>query len=387
MTAPIRPVRALSAVAGTVAVVVLAACAPRATSSHDAADPATERPHSQVAVEPAVEPAAEQPTPVGSESGAEAADTAYAPRATPGSTGPASRQDQPESGSILPRPEDDPTPPSADPGAVVGGSSRNAISPRTFKRTIPGTAVDYVMVYVPAGTVRMTNEDGEEVQVEVGPFWIGQHELSWDMYDVYVFNFDQPGEHPEADAVSRPSRPYIPPDRGFGHAGYPAISMTTQGAEKFCEWLSKKTGRTYRVPTPAEWKYAALAGSEGPYCFGDDVAQLPEYAWFDENAEEKTQPSGQKKPNAWGICDMHGNVMEWVRTQDGWIACGGSWRQDAEGVTADATAEQDWEWNMTDPQIPKSPWWLSDASWVGMRLICEDETVGEQPQAEQEQTP
>lgn len=248
-------------------------------------------------------------------------------------------------------------------------------------RTLSGTAVDYTMVYVPRGTITTTNEDGEEVEVDVGPFWIGQRELSWDMYDVFVFNLDQQGENPEADAVSRPSRPYIPPDRGFGHAGYPAISMTTQGAEKFCEWLSKKTGRKYRVPTIAEWEYAALAGSPGPYCFGEDAQRLGEYAWFAENAEEKTQASGQKQPNAWGLYDVHGNVMEWCKTSDeSWVACGGSWREEAEDVTAASTAEQDWEWNMTDPQIPKSPWWLSDASWVGMRMICEDENEGEQPE-------
>lgn len=283
-----------------------------------------------------------------------------------------------EPGSIMPRPEDDRTGPNAHPGGVTEGSSRRVAAGKAVARTIPGTAVDYTMVYIPGGTVTVSNDEGEEVEQSVGPFWIGQYELSWDMYDVYVFNFDQPGEHPEADAVSRPSRPYIPPDRGFGHAGYPAISMTTQGAENFCEWLSKKTGRKYRVPTPAEWKYAALAGSTGPYCFGDDVEQLPEYAWFTDNADEKTQASGEKKPNAWGLYDVHGNVMEWAKTKDGWIACGGSWREDADGVTADATAEQDWEWNMTDPQIPKSPWWLSDASWVGMRIICEDETAGQE---------
>jgi len=279
--------------------------------------------------------------------------------------------------SIMPYPEDGPTPkPTADDSTTRSPAHRL----RTLKRTIPGTAVEYVMVYVPPGTVSVTNDEGEEVEVQVGPFWIGQTELTWDMYDVFVFNLDEQGTHPEADAVSRPSRPYIPPDRGFGHAGYPAISMTTQGAEKFCEWLSRKTGRTYRVPTVAEWKHAALAGSPGPYCFGDEVEKVGHYAWTYENSEETTHPCAQKKPNAWGLYDVHGNVMEWCRNGQKWVACGGSYREYPEDVTADSIFEQDWEWNMTDPQIPKSPWWLSDASWVGMRIICEDETVGQEEQ-------
>lgn len=277
------------------------------------------------------------------------------------------------------RPEEDTTGPNASPGGVTQGASSRLAPGRTVQRTIPGTAVDYTMVYVPRGRVAVLNEDGERVEVDVGPFWIGQSELTWDMYDVFVFNLDQPGENPEADAVSRPSRPYIPPDRGFGHAGCPAISMTTQGASKFCEWLSKKTGRRYRLPTVAEWRFAALAGSSGPYCFGEGPEQLDAFAWYASNSSEKTQPCGQKKPNAWGLFDVHGNVMEWCTDGQGWVACGGSWKDEAEDVTAFSVAEQDWEWNMTDPQIPKSPWWLSDASWVGMRLICEDETESQQP--------
>ena len=244
-------------------------------------------------------------------------------------------------------------------------------------RTIPGTAVSWEMVFVPGGRVRVTGEDGEEELVEVEGFWVGRTELPWEMYDIFVFNLDEGASNPEADAVSRPSRPYIPPDRGFGHGGYPAISMTTQGATKFCEWLSAKTGRTYRVPTVAQWRLAALAGNKGPYSFGPDPEDIDEYAWTINTSPEKTQPLAKLKPNNYGLYDVEGNVMEWCRDGENFVACGGSYINEPEDASCFSIAEQDWEWNMTDPQIPKSPWWLSDASWVGLRIICDDETVGE----------
>ncbi len=282
--------------------------------------------------------------------------------------------DPPVIEEIMPRPKDGPPPSDSTPDA---GTTTNAPKGKVVKRTVPGTAVGYEMVQVPGGAVTVLDDEGNEQTVEVKSFWIATTELSWDMYDIYVFNLDEQGVNAKADAVSRPSRPYIPPDRGFGHGGYPAISMTTQGATKFCEWLSAKTGRKYRVPTIAEWRLAALAGSEGPYSFGDNADLIDAYAWTENNSPDKTQPIGQKRPNALGMFDVEGNVMEWCLTMDGqgFVACGGSYYSTPEDSTAFSVAEQDWEWNMTDPQIPKSPWWLSDASWVGLRIICDDETV------------
>src|SRR6185295_4387517 len=92
---------------------------------------------------------------------------------------------------------------------------------------------------------------------------------------------------------------------------YPAISMTQHAANKYCEWLSAKTGKNYRLPTEAEWEWACRAGTTTAYSFGDDASKLGEYAWFTPNSEEKPQPVGKKKPNPWGIHDMHGNVTEW----------------------------------------------------------------------------
>lgn len=98
-------------------------------------------------------------------------------------------------------------------------------------------------------------------------------------------------------------------------ADYPATFVSWNDAVEFCRKLSRQEGLTYRLPTEAEWEYACRAGSTTAFCFGDDVADLHEYAWFVENAydagEAHAHRVGRKLPNAWGLYDMHGNVWEW----------------------------------------------------------------------------
>lgn len=102
---------------------------------------------------------------------------------------------------------------------------------------------------------------------------------------------------------------------GMGHGyehGLPAISMSHHAASKFCEWLSAQTGHYYRLPTEAEWEYACRAGSPGAYSYGNGEASLDQYAWYWNNSNDRYQKTGSKKPNKWGLRDMHGNVAEWV---------------------------------------------------------------------------
>jgi len=144
--------------------------------------------------------------------------------------------------------------------------------------------------------------------VHVDAFWMQVHEVTWDEYRLFMFA-NQAGEIANKDelmdAVSRPTRPYVEMSFGMGINGFPAISMTQHAASKYAEWLSAKTGEFYRLPTEAEWEYACRAGDGDP-------TPLDDYAWYAANSNDKYHTVATKKPNAWGLYDMLGNVREWV---------------------------------------------------------------------------
>jgi len=235
-----------------------------------------------------------------------------------------------------------------------------ARAPEPYSLTIQGTTVSFHMTPVQiAGTNKQS-------------FWMSTTEVTWDVYDIFTFGLDEPAgtETKEVDGETRPSKPYIPPDRGFGHAGYPAISMTFKGAQTFCTWLSRKTGHTYRLPTEQEWELACRAGTKTRFSFGEDPAQLAGHAWHERNSEESPHPVGKLTPNALGLFDMHGNVAEWCVGPDGKPAARGGSYMDAAAEHSCAHRQiQTEEWNESDPQLPKSPWWLADCTWVGFRIV------------------
>ena len=217
----------------------------------------------------------------------------------------------------------------------------------------------------------MKTSSSGEAPVKVGPFWIGKTEVTWDAYDIFVFRLDLTEQQKTegVDATSRPSKPYGAPDRGFGHQGYPALGVTFYAAEQFCQWLSAKTGKKYRLPTEAEWEYACRAGAASE----EKPESLDRTAWYWENADDKTHPVGTKAPNAWGLYDMLGNVAEWCRGADGTpVVRGGSYNDRAAKVGVTARALQTPAWNATDPQNPKSKWWLANAPFVGFRVLREE---------------
>lgn len=251
----------------------------------------------------------------------------------------------------------------AKPAAPAKPAPAKKLDPYT--ETIPGTLVKFDMVVIPAGEISIADpaKKGAARKVRIEPFWIGKTEVTWDEYDVFVLRLDEPDAPPAGkDAVSHPSKPYGAADRGYGHKGYPVINVTCHGAEQYCKWLSAKTGRKYRLPTEAEWEYACRASKPEP-----TKEQLEGLAWF---WEEKTQPVGKKSANAWGAFDMLGNVAEWCTGLDGKpVVCGGSWQDMAKDVRPSARQSPDPQWQATDPQNPKSRWWLSDGPFIGFRVV------------------
>lgn len=216
------------------------------------------------------------------------------------------------------------------------------------------------MVQTPAGEIEY-----ESNTQQVGSMLVLSTEVTWDLYDIFVYELDKPEPDIGADAISRPSKPYVPPDRGFGHDGYPAIGMTRKAAEQFCVWLSNKLDTTVRLPTQPEWIYLAQGGSAEPI-------SLDESAWYQANSNHSTHPVGSKSPNGFGLFDMQGNAAEWVITDTRRpYAMGGGYRDPAKDSTVRSAQRQVSAWNQSDPQIPKSQWWLADCSWVGFRFVID----------------
>lgn len=282
-----------------------------------------------------------------------------------------------------------------------------------YTEELVGTDVTFDMVPIPGGTFLMGSpedeadrkeDEGPQHLVKIEPFWMGKHEVTWDEYDIWSFALDiqrrrlvgaEPSERDKAaDAVTRPTKPYTDMTFGMGHDGYPAISMTQLAAKAYCIWLSAKTGHYYRLPTEAEWEYACRAGTKTAYSFGEDVGDLDDYAWHYENSDEAYHKIGEKKPNPWGLYDMHGNVAEWVLDQhvpDFYsqfekdkpalnpvavpkslyprVVRGGSWDDDPDRLRSAARVYSDADWKIQDPQLPQSVWYHTDALGVGFRVV------------------
>jgi formylglycine-generating enzyme required for sulfatase activity/mono/diheme cytochrome c family protein len=296
--------------------------------------------------------------------------------------------------------------------------SEAEMKPYTSK--IPKTGIEYKMVPIKGGTFLMGSPDSEagrqpdegpQARVKVEPFWMGAYEITWDQYMPFMVTSEsrwkdgskkQPKpEDTEVDATSSPTTPYTDMTFGMGQDGYPAISMTEHAASKFCQWLSAQTGHFYRLPTEAEWEYAARAGTSTAYFFGDDPAQLGEYAWFQDNSDTedtgqgKTQPVGQKKPSPWGLYDIYGNATEWVLDQYDAnyykslaekgteilnplnkpatlfprVVRGGGYKSTAPNCRSAKRRFSVESWKQQDPQLPKSIWYHTDAKFLGFRIV------------------
>lgn len=244
------------------------------------------------------------------------------------------------------------TPPS--PGTPPAAATVPAEAP-AFTDTIAGTAIRVDMMAIPAC-------DGG------APFFAARTEVPWELFDAFLYQLDQKAgaSTPESDAVTRPTKPYVSVDRGYGHQGWPAISMSSKGAVQFCEWLSKKTGRTYRLPTVAEWQCMA---KQTPVT----VDSITEVAWTAADAKNASHKVGSKKVDAVGLVDLWGNAAEWCVASDGsFCILGGSFKDKKIDPSVMAPIPETEDWNEGDPQFPKSVWWLVDGPHIGMRVVTSD---------------
>lgn len=288
-----------------------------------------------------------------------------------------------------------------------------------YRQKLEGTDVHYDMLPIPGGTFTMGSPDSEkgreddegpQIRVTLEPFWMGKCEVTWAEYDLWNTDTNRP-QSKVPDGIARPTPPYMDMTFNMGRDGYPAICMSHVAAREYCRWLSAKTGRYHRLPTEAEWEHAARAGTTTPWSCGDNEADLARHAWYAANAADGNQGDllgtptyhrvGARQPNPWGLCDMHGNVAEWVADtylEDAYqelrgagvrrnpyfapgrddkdrpirfphVVRGGSWRDDASALRSAARRSSDPIWNARDPQVPRSWWYLTEGQHVGFRVV------------------
>jgi formylglycine-generating enzyme required for sulfatase activity len=238
-----------------------------------------------------------------------------------------------------------------------------------FTETLPGSVVKIQMVPIPGGTLTIGTRT-----VSVKPFWMAQTETPWEAFDVFTASGPPSPPYGQTeiapDAIARPSKSYILPDLGWGHHGYPVINVSFTSTQMFCRWLAAATHKKYRLPTEAEWDWACRAGSTGPWRV--DTTLLDKSAWSAANSGGTTHPVGKKLPNAWGLDDMLGNAGEWATDLDDKpVLCGGTFLDGPDKMTPETRRRQTPAWQETDPQFPKSRWWLADGKFVGFRIACQ----------------
>ena len=306
-----------------------------------------------------------------------------------------------------------------------------------YTEYIPNSTVSFNMKAIPGGSFQLGSADdefsrrpdeGPAKNVEISPFFMAEVEVTWDEFMAFYSQAKGQGRSSDTeeakigddvDGITGPTPPYGQPDQKWGMGQRPAITMRYHAAEVYCQWLSQVTGKTYRLPTEAEWEYACRAGTDTPYFFEGDPKKLDagrfwnkifgaktdtitSYVVYQGNSENKTQMPDFVRPNPFGLRNMLGNVAEFCSdwyADDAYAAVqngakdpkgpalgtervirGGSFRSSSGEVRSAAREHtHDEIWMKTDPQMPKSIWWYSDSNWVGFRVVCEyDEKTGKQ---------
>ncbi len=251
-----------------------------------------------------------------------------------------------------------------EPTVVTVNETTSGSTETTTKTTKPAVALEPLTLPIAGTSVTL---EMRPIAGPTGSFYAATTEATWDLYDAFIFNLDtDAGESTaESDAVTRPSKPYVLADRGYGHADFAALSISPAAAEQFVEWLSVKTGRNFRIPTVAELEHLLVSS-------GVAADALSDHGWFEENADYSTHEVATKTVDANGLYDVWGNVSEYAKTPEGtYIVLGGSFIDPVADVSLDWRHDFTPDWNADDPQVPKSKWWLASNDWVGLRLVCD----------------
>lgn len=299
-----------------------------------------------------------------------------------------------------------------------------------YTEKIPGTSVSFKMIAIPGGSFKMgspetepfrKDDEGPVRNVTLSRFWMAATEVTWDEYMAFFRATGSQGRtegqtvtRNKADAITGATPPWGAPDQGWGKGSRPAITMTWHAANVYCQWLSKVTGKKYRLPTEAEWEYACRGGTTTPYFFkGDpkdysaegffrkilkpDTLVIASYAVYISNSKSRTAEPSYVKANPFGLKNMSGNVSEFCSdfySADTYridsislvnpvgpsrgsehVIRGGSFKSDAKDLrSASRDFTKTKAWLVTDPQVPKSIWWYSDCNDVGFRVVCEADT-------------
>ena len=290
-----------------------------------------------------------------------------------------------------------------------------------YTSTIPGTDIEFEMIPIPGGSFKLgspeseagRNEDeGPQIEVSVDPMWVGKTEVNWEQYEEFMDLHDVFQEFQairtrtvdwtdRVDAVTAPT-PLYEPSFTYKYGDdpkLPATTMTLYAAQQYTKWLSAITGQQYRLPTEAEWEYAARGGTSTAFSWGDATEQADKFAWSFDNSPSGPSPVGTKRPNPFGLHDMHGSVGEWTINQyikdeykrfnslspmnanravtfptkeSPCVVRGGTWESDVSALRSAARLpSQGDNWKTEDPNGPLSPWWYTDdpTRGIGFRLF------------------
>ena len=294
---------------------------------------------------------------------------------------------------------------------LIGAAFGQNINGVNYVEIVDGSDLQINMVYLSGGEYVMGSpakergrkkDEGPRHTVSLSPFWISSYEITWDLYELFLNNVDQKrveNRGPinlDIDGVSSATMPYV----NHNQLGHPVINITQYGASQFCKWLTAKTGNYYRLPTEAEWEFACRSSTETTYSFGNSGRKINQFGWYKKNSDGKLQKIGLKRPNGYGLYDMHGNAAEWVldsydpeayiKRKKGphnpivimkalypRVVRGGSYKDSLSNVRSSSRGFSSKRWKQRDPQVPKSLWWHTNAKHVGFRIVRTSGTPGE----------